>query len=220
MFKIQRQFHSQQTIRYEINSYPNSTFSITFQLKGITHQIQDYFDENEMDNSLQKIYDILDKEQEKEDNININAEIKEEIANELKQKVLNNQQMQREIKPTLEEIPDKEKNEQINNVLEDMCIYGAITKQEIKEEKKKHPEKFIETSQALKMENDNQGIFALGLLSNNLEELGIETAIEKEGSSDDNNAGLTFVQFLSNGMINKKNMIYILNLVNKETMNY
>ena len=202
--KFKDNFTHEQTIRYEINSYPNSTFSITFQFKGITHQIQDYFDENEMDNSLQKIYDILDKEQEKEDNININAEIKEEIANELKQKVLNNQQMQREIKPTLEEIPDKEKNEQINNVLEDMCIYGTITKQEIKEEKKKHPEKFIETSQALKMENDNQGIFALGLLSNNLEELGIETAIEKEGNSDDNNAGLTFVQFLSNGMINKK----------------
>ena len=202
--KFKDNFTHEQTIRYEINSYPNSTFSITFQLKGITHQIQDYFDENEMDNSLQKIYDILDKEQEKEDNININAEIKEEIANELKQKVLNNQQMQREIKPTLEEIPDKEKNEQINNVLEDMCIYGTITKQEIKEEKKKHPEKFIETSQALKMENDNQGIFALGLLSNNLEELGIETAIEKEGSSDDNNTGLTFMQFLSNGMINKK----------------
>ena len=51
--------------------------------------------------------------------------------------------------------------------------------QEIKEEKKKHPEKSIETSQALNMEKENQGIFALGLLSNNSEELGTETAIEK-----------------------------------------
>ena len=34
-----------------------------------------------------------------------------------------------------------------------MCIYGNITKKEIKEEKKKNPEKFIETSQSLKLEN-------------------------------------------------------------------
>ena len=54
------------------------------------------------------------------------------------------------------------------------------------------------------MENENQGLFALGLLSNNLQKLGIETVIEKESNNDDNNAGLTFVQFLSNGMINKK----------------
>ena len=84
-----------------------------------------------------------------------------------------------------------------------MYLWGN-NNQEIKEEKKKHPEKFIETSQALNMENENQGIFVLGLLSNNLEELGIKTAIEKEGNPDDNNVGLTFVRFLSNGMITKK----------------
>ena len=200
--KFKDTFTHEQTIKYDIKSFPNSTFSITFQHKGITHQIQDSFDEDEMNNCLQKIYDILDKDNTND--IFINASIKEEVANELKQKVLDNQQHLRQIKQTFEEIPDKEKNQQINNVLEEMCIYGAITKQEIKEEKKKHPEKFIETSQALNMENENQGIFALGLLSNNLEELGIETAIEKEGNPDDNNAGLTFMQFLSNGMITKK----------------
>ena len=200
--KFKDTFTHEQTIKYDIQSFPNSTFSITFQHKGITHQIQDSFDEDEMNNCLQKIYDILDKDNTND--IVINASIKEEVANELKQKVLDNQQHLRQIKQTFEEIPDKEKNQQINNVLEDMCIYGAITKQEIKEEKQKHPEKFIETSQALNMENENQGIFALGLLSNNLEELGIETAIEKEGNPDDNNAGITLMQFISNGMITKK----------------
>ena len=85
-----------------------------------------------------------------------------------------------------------------------MCIYGAITKKEIQEEKEKHPEKFIETSQALNMENQDPGMFALGLLSNNLEELGIETAIESNPDSNEQNADLTSLQFLSNGMVTKK----------------
>ena len=51
-----------------------------------------------------------------------------------------------------ETMTEKQKNQKINNVLEDMCVYGAIALKEIKEEKEKHPEKFIETSQALKME--------------------------------------------------------------------
>ena len=179
--KFRDNFIHKKTIKYDIKSFPNSIFSITFQHKGIRHQIQDSFNEKEMDNCLQKIYDILDKD-------NTNGIV---INTKIKEKGLDNPQ-------------DEEKIIQINNVLEEMCIYGEITKQEIKEEKQKHPEKFIETSQALNMENENQGIFALGLLSNNLEELGIETAIEKEGNPDDNNAGLTFMQFLSNGMITKK----------------
>ena len=54
------------------------------------------------------------------------------------------------------------------------------------------------------MENQDPGIFALGLLSNNLEELGIETAIETNQNSDNDNEDVTMFQFLCNGMINKK----------------
>ena len=81
---------------------------------------------------------------------------------------------------------------------------GYITKKEIKEEKKKNPEKFIETSQALKLENKDEGIFALGLLSQNLENLGIETAIEVKENIDTQEEDLTSLQFVSNGMIDKK----------------
>ena len=94
---------------------------------------------------------------------------------------------------------DIQKNKQINDVLEDMCIYGAVMKKQIKEEKIKHPERFIETSQALNMETKDEGIFALGLISQNLENLGIETAIECSQDSD-----TTSLQFLTNGMIDKK----------------
>ena len=70
-----------------------------------------------------------------------------------------------------------------------MCIYGNIMKKQIQEEKKKNPEKFIETSQALQLENEDPGLFALGLIAHNLEELGIETAIEKEENKEEEYAG-------------------------------
>ena len=91
---------------------------------------------------------------------------------------------------------DIQKNKQINDVLEDMCIYGAVTKKEIKEEKIKHPERFIETAKALNMQTQDEGLFALGLISQNLENLGIETAIECSQDSD-----TTSLQFLTNEMI-------------------
>ena len=66
--------------------------------------------------------------------------------------------------------------------------------------KAKHPEKFIETNEALKMENQDTGIFALGLLSQNLEELGIETAIEKDENSNEQDEDSVSLQFITNGM--------------------
>ena len=65
-----------------------------------------------------------------------------------------------------------------------MCKYGNIAKQEIIREKKKNPEKFIETKEALKSVNSDPELFALGLLSQNLESMGIETAIEKNSNND------------------------------------
>ena len=66
-----------------------------------------------------------------------------------------------------------------------MCKYGNIVKSEIKIEKKKNPEKFIETKEALKLENTDKELFALGLLSKNLENIGVETAIENSSTQDE-----------------------------------
>ena len=60
---------------------------------------------------------------------------------------------------------EKIKNTRINETLEDMCIYGNIMKKEILEEKEKNPEKFIEIEEALKLEEKDQDLFALGLLA-------------------------------------------------------
>ena len=73
--KFKDNFIHEKTIKYDNKSFPNSIFSITFQHKGITHQIQDSFDEDEMNNRPQKIYDTLDKD--KTNDIIINASTKE-----------------------------------------------------------------------------------------------------------------------------------------------
>ena len=121
----------------------------------------------------------------------------------MKAKMLENEKNLRK-ETYLENTTEKEKNEKINEVLEDMCIYGNITKKEIKEEKAKNPEKFIETSQAIKLESNDQQIFALGLISQTLENMGIETVIESDSNDDDGEEGATSLQFLTNGLINKK----------------
>ena len=84
-----------------------------------------------------------------------------------------------------------------------MCNYGMIIKKEIIEEKKKNPEKFIEIKEALKKEKEDQGLFALGLLAQNLEDTGIETAIDSSIGEENNDESATTLQFIANGMSNK-----------------
>ena len=96
------------------------------------------------------------------------------------------------------------KKEEVKGVLEDMCIMGSIMKKEIMDEKKFNPEKFIPTKKALS-DKDNKQIFCLGVLAQNLENLGIVTAIEKNPSNDEDtqNASNTILQFITNGLIYK-----------------
>ena len=94
-------------------------------------------------------------------------------------------------------------------ILEDMCIIGTIMKKEILEEKRNNTDKFIPIEEALKEKND-QPIFCLGLLAQNLENLGIITAIEKNQSSNEHSheALNTALHFITNGLINKNKYIF------------
>ena len=58
--KFYQSFHHSKSIRYEIKSFANSTFSIVFKLNEQMHTIQSVFDENEMQNGLNKIYALLE----------------------------------------------------------------------------------------------------------------------------------------------------------------
>ena len=98
----------------------------------------------------------------------------------------------------------KEKNEKINQELEDMVIFGSIMKYQIKEEKENNPEKFIKIEDALKQENQDQNIFALALLASNLKKDGIEVVIQNSDKKEDIDVGMTCLQFIANGLIYKK----------------
>ena len=141
---------------------------------------------------------------------NLNQIVNDEEAaklNEIKLNVLENQMKLRKYIPEISKnifFPENETDKKVNEVLEDMCKYGIITQKEIEKEKKINPNKFISTAEALKLENKDQGLFALGLLSKNLDDLGIETAIEKEENKENLDASTTALQFIVNGMCNKK----------------
>ena len=217
--KIKESYRYKNTIKYQIKSTID-IFAIKLKINDKLYDICSTFISNsqeEIDKALNKIYDELDKyykiigKQASSDFYNsteIQIEDNEEDYRlfEMNNKVLENQKYLREVNPNpnINYITDQQTNNKINNVLEDMCIFGAATKNKIKKEKIKHPEKFIDTNQALKMESQDQGLFALGLLSKNLEDLGIETAIEKNENLGEQNADLTGLQFLTNGLINKK----------------
>ena len=221
--KLRDNFHHKNTVRYQIMSYINSTFSIKLKIKETIYDIQTSFSnsEEDMKRTLQKIYNKLDGFEPENQELsiteeNINLEKGEIPAEKKKKKKKKKKKFKKEKKRTLQnqkklrekdsnEIKnEKEKNEKINEILEDMCIYGNITKKEIKEEKKKNPEKFSETSEALKLEDEDRNLFALGLISKNLENMGIETAIERNSDDDKEDEGLTSFQFITNGMIAKK----------------
>lgn len=101
----------------------------------------------------------------------------------------------------------QQKNQQVNEFLEDMCIYGAITKKEIKEEKAKHPEKFIETLSSFKIRKSRPRLICIRSPFTKFRRLGIETTIEVKENPETQEADLTSQQFITNGMIRKKNMI-------------
>ena len=91
-------------------------------------------------------------------------------------------------------------------VIQDMCVLSDITKKEIIEEKKNNPEKFIKTEDALECTNKKSSLFVMGLLAKHLEDTGITTAIEKDidNSEESIRASETVIQFIMNGMIEKK----------------
>ena len=127
----------------------------------------------------------------------------EEKRKKQKQEILERQKEYR--KAQFAKIIQK-KPEKVEEVLEDMCVLGSIMKEEIIEEKKNNPDKFISIEEATKEENKNEQSFCLGVLAQNLEDMGITTAIEKNSSNTEEaqNTANTVLQFITNGMIEKK----------------
>ena len=106
-----------------------------------------------------------------------------------------------------------EDNKKQKKLIEDMCIFGDIIKNEIIEEKenKENNEKYISIEDAIKTDDEDSSQFVLGLLATNLEKIGINTLIEKEYKKKEKNEeetkyqeSNTLLQFVVNGLATKK----------------
>ena len=127
--------------------------------------------------------------------------------NKMKKDLLERQKINRNKEKQTTNQNEDDNKEKVRQILEDMCVYGNIMKEQIKEEKETNPEKFIEINDALNLEKDDQELFALGLLGNILQKNGTEVAIEKknkEENEEEKNDNLTSLEFISNGMNEKK----------------
>ena len=94
---------------------------------------------------------------------------------------------------------------------------GNIIKNQIIEEKKINPDKFISSQEAIQMSLkpkpnvDEEAMLCLGILAQNLEDKGILTIIEKEGNKIEENKqeeASTLLQFLVSGLINKSKYVF------------
>ena len=128
--------------------------------KNIIDNINVFFQKEETEKykksllSLKENYERLSKKIIKD---KLYKKYEEERLKTLKQELLQRQkEMREESKLNGNNICDEKKtNEKINTFLEDMCIYGNIVEKEVKKEKEEHPEKFIETSEALNLEQED-----------------------------------------------------------------
>ena len=123
---------------------------------------------------------------------------------DLKNQVLKNQKDKMKNVGKKSGMLEQNKNIKLNQLLEDMCIYGNIVYKEIKKIKNNNNNNIITTNDALKLEKNDQGLFALGLLAHNLENNGIKTIIEKSNIKGNEDEEITNLQFISNGLIFKK----------------
>ena len=118
----------------------------------------------------------------------------------------------------------EDNNEKLKHILEDMCILGDITKNQILKEKD-NKEKYIsiEETKQLKQKpsptEDDEALFCLGVLAQNLEDKGISTLIErnKNNLDENNQESNTTLDFLFNGLMDKSK--YAFNFDFGEKMN-
>ena len=57
--KLKDSLHPEKSIRFEVKSFKNSNFSIKLKIRGQEHDIENNFDENQLQSSIDKIYQLL-----------------------------------------------------------------------------------------------------------------------------------------------------------------
>ena len=112
------------------------------------------------------------------------------IENAGKLKGLSNEEIQRQVQKV--------------KLIEDMSTIGTIMKEEILSEKKSNPENFYSTEEIIQHKSDDEQLYTLGIFSKILLNQGTVTAIKKNIDEDEKKASINNIQFLVNGMSDKK----------------
>ena len=91
-------------------------------------------------------------------------------------------------------------------MFENMCTLGSKIKNEIIEEKKSKPDKFIPIEEATKNTKKIDELFCIGLLAKNLESFGVVTAIEKNPKQDEESKKMenAVLRYILDGCTEKK----------------
>ena len=215
-----------ENVRYDIQ--PSNYFSIKFRFNGIIHIVKNDSDlsDNSMAVIIKQIHKIIQPQTQSvivvgpqtqsivvgdgdsffkdEESSSAKSNSMSQSLNILEKNILTEQLNKRD-NTSYENSANAGDDIKINKELENMCNLGIITKNKIREEKKKNPHKYIEVKDALQLEKKDQGLFALGLLGDIFQQNNTEVIIEKDDNGKDElDAGTTFLQFISNGLANKK----------------
>ena len=57
--KLKDSLQPEKSIKFEVKSFKNSNFSIKLKIRGQEHDIENNFDENQLQSSIDKIYQLL-----------------------------------------------------------------------------------------------------------------------------------------------------------------
>ena len=106
---------------------------------------------------------------------------------------------------TMNKKSQQDKKQKVKDTLKDMALFGSIENQKIQKELKNHKERFISSDECLNSKDEQ--FFILGILAKYLENIGIQSVIEKADVTDDEEEqkdANTLLQFICNGYILRK----------------
>ena len=153
------------------------------------------FKETQLNKKEEKIKEKEIKLKEKEEKKLLQEKEEEKKAKKIKRK--------KEIKNIIENTLNQQKNVEPKKLFSDISKLGKVLKDEMQEELKENPDKFVNINQELN--SNNSKFFPSAVLANNLQKEGILTLVEKDAKSSPLHD--VSLRFILNGVINQKKIL-------------
>ena len=153
------------------------------------------FKETQLNKKEEKIKEKEIKLKEKEEKKLLQEKEEEKKAKKIKRK--------KEIKNIIENTLNQQKNVEPKKLFSDISKLGKVLKDEMQEELKENPDKFVNINQELN--SNNSKFFPSAVLAKNLQKEGILTLVEKDAKSSPLHD--VSLRFILNGVINQKKIL-------------